>query len=484
VSDRSSLLTPPPSAASVPAPDGAAVIGGIRRRSLPAARARTPDVSAEGWTRLFTLDPWLTTWALLLGIAAIVYVALSLRAFHFVLHASHAHPWSRLIARPSVLWASMGLLLIAFRTVQWFRYRPAAPAGPAAAPPLTVIIPAYNEGAMVERTVESVATALYPKERLEIIVVDDGSTDDTWRYIDRAARRFPELVTPVRFEKNRGKRAALSEGFRRGRGELFVTIDSDSVIEPQTLLALAGPFSDPRVGAVAGKVAVYNRGHGVIPKMLHVRYILSFDFLRAVQSTYGTVYCCPGALTAYRASVVRRVLDAWLGQTFLGARCTYGEDRSMTNFILSQGFDTVYQRNAVVHTVVPRTYGKLCKMFLRWDRSYIREELRFARIVWTRPIRSRLIALIDALITNLRYPIGYSCLGMLTVVTMDDPKTLLRLLIMMGMMSLLNMVYYLRSERSWNFLFGVLYTYFSWFALFWIFPYALLTVRARSWLTR
>lgn len=465
---------------------GAAVLERAQRRMMSSACAETPPAVDEegGRTRRFAINPWLITWSLLLGFVGVAYVALSLRLFHLLLHPAHAHPWSRLIARPSVLWASMGMLLIGFRTVQWFRYRPAAPAAPATAPPLTVIIPAYNEGAMVEMTVESVATALYPKERLEIIVVDDGSTDDTWCYIDRAARRFPELVTPVRFAANRGKRAALAEGFRRGRGELFVTIDSDSVIEPATLLALAGSFADPRVGAVAGRVAVYNRGHGVIPKMLHVRYVLSFDFLRAVQSTYGTVYCCPGALAGYRSSVVRRVFDAWMGQTFLGARCTYGEDRSMTNYILADGYDTVYQRSAIVHTVVPKSYGKLCKMFLRWDRSYIREELRFARIVWSRPLRSRVIAIVDTLITNLRYPVGYSCLGLLVVFTMDDPRTLLRVLGAMGLMSMLNMVYYLRSERSWNFLFGVLYAYFSSFTLFWIFPYALLTARARSWLTR
>jgi hyaluronan synthase len=420
----------------------------------------------------------------LLGIVGIVYLVLSFQLFHVILRASHAHPWSRFITRPSILWASMGMLLIVFRTVQWFRYRPAAPAEPATAPLLTVIIPAYNEGAMVEKTVESVATALYPHERLEIIVVDDGSTDDTWRYIERACRRFPELVTSVKFAMNQGKRAALAEGFRRGRGEVFVTIDSDSVIEPSTLLALAGPFVNPRVGAVAGKVSVYNRGKGLIPKMLHVRYVLSFDFLRAVQSTYGTVYCCPGALAGYRASVVRDVFDAWMGQTFLGARCTYGEDRSMTNYILARGFDTVYQRSAIVHTIVPKSYGKLCKMFLRWDRSYIREELHFARIVWSRPWRSRMIAIADTLITNLRFPVGYSCLGLLVLFAMDDPRTLLRVLVAMGLMSMLNMVYYLRSERSWNFLFGVLYAYFSSFTLFWIFPYALLTARARSWLTR
>ena len=170
-------------------------------------------------------------------------------------------------------------------------------------PLLTVIIPAYNEGEMVARSIESVVHARYPRERLEIFVIDDGSADDTWRHIQRVAERYPDVVTPLRFARNRGKRAALEAGFRRGRGEIMVTIDSDSVIEPDTLLAMAGPFRNPRVGAVAGKVSVFNRGDGLIPRMLKVRFALSFDFLRAVQSTYGTVYCCPGALAAYRSRV-------------------------------------------------------------------------------------------------------------------------------------------------------------------------------------
>jgi len=352
------------------------------------------------------------------------------------------------------------------------------------APSLTVIIPAYNEGAMVMQAIDSVVRARYPRERLEIFVIDDGSRDDTWTHIQRAAARHPELVTTQRFAQNRGKRAALEAGFRRARGSIVVTIDSDSVIERNALLAIAGPFRDPRVGAVAGKVAVYNREDGVIPRMLHVRFVLSFDMLRAAQSTYGTVYCCPGALSAYRLPVVREVLDPWLSQTFMGAPMTYGEDRALTNFILARGYDTVYQRTAVVHTVVPHTYARLCKMYLRWDRSYVREEIRFAGIVWKRPLKARLIALVDSTITNLRYPVSYLILAMLITLIVAHPLTLLRLLFAIGFMSTFYMLYYLRSERSWDVIYGVFYSYFSFFTLFWVFPYAVLTVRARSWLTR
>jgi len=368
--------------------------------------------------------------------------------------------------------------------VLWLCYRPFAPAAAGEAPALTVIIPAYNEGAMVESSIASVAAANYPSGRLEIIAIDDGSKDDTWRYIERAARRFPGLVTPIRLPENRGKRGALAEGLRRARGEIVVTVDSDSMIERQTLLAVAGPFRDPRVGAVAGKVAVHNRRANLIPRMLHVRFILSFDFLRSAQSVFRTVYCCPGALAAYRASVVRQVLSEWERQTFLGTPCTYGEDRALTNLILRAGCDTVYQRTAVVHTVVPETYAKLCGMFLRWDRSYIREEFRFARIVWKRPLVSRVLALYESTITNLRFPVAYSAIALWAVNALHDPASIVRMLLAIMVVSTLYTLYYLRSERSWDFVFGILYGYFSFFALTWIFPYAALTLRARGWLTR
>ncbi len=427
---------------------------------------------------------WLLPAAIVLCLAAITFAAFKGRVFAPLWEASRTHGWMLALLRPSLIWISMGSVLLIFRTTLWFFYRPFAPATRQDAPFMTVIIPAYNEGPMVAQAIDAVAAADYPRERMEIFVVDDGSRDDTWEHIERAARRHPQLVTPVRFPANRGKRAALAEGFRRARGEVVVSIDSDSVIERSALLAIAGPFRNANIGAVAGKVAVYNRLEGLIPRMLHVRFILSFDMLRAVQSTYGTVYCCPGALSAYRLSVVRQVVDSWETQTFLGTPSTYGEDRALTNFILDLGYDTVYQSKAVVHTLVPETYAKLCKMYLRWDRSYIREEIRFARIVWKRPLKSMLIAWLDSTITNLRYPVGYTVLTLFVTLALSDVRVLLRMLLAVGLMATFYMLYYLRSERSLDAVYGVLYAYFSFFTLFWIFPYALLTVRARSWLTR
>jgi hyaluronan synthase len=431
-------------------------------------------------------DSWdyLLIAAIFASLFALAYVALATPLLQPIVDLARREHWSGFWVRPTVIWISMGLVLLFVRTVLWLRYRPFAPAVEDDAPSLTVIIPAYNEGAMVESAIASVAQASYPKARLQIVAVDDGSKDDTWHYVQRAALRFPGLVTPVRLAKNCGKRAALAEGIRRATGEIVVTVDSDSVIAREALLAVAGPFRNPRVGAVAGKVAVHNRNAHLIPRMLHVRFILSFDFLRSAQSVFGTVYCCPGALSAYRVAVVRELLGEWERQTFLGVRCTYGEDRALTNLILREGYDTVYQRTALVRTMAPTTYNKLCRMYLRWDRSYIREELRFARIVWKRPLLSRMLALYESTITNLRFPVAYSAMALWAVNAINDPASMVRMLVAIMVVSTLYALYYLRSERSWDFVFGILYAYFSFFALTWIFPYAALTLRARGWLTR
>ncbi len=404
--------------------------------------------------------------------------------YQLALKSLEDRSWISLLAKPSLVWIYLGISLLTIRTLLWTTYRPSADSSPHEAPRLTIVIPAYNEGEMVQRSIHSCATANYPRERLEIIVIDDGSVDDTWEHIERSAQAYPGLVQAVRFPRNLGKREALAAGFRKASGAVVVTVDSDSIIEPGTLLAITGPFRDARVGAVAGKVSVLNRYSSLLPRMLHVQYVLSFDFLRSAQSTYGAVCCCPGALSAYRVDLIRQFLPAWVNQHFLGATCTTGEDRALTNNILNLGYKTVYQRSAVVHTLAPETYMRLCKMFLRWDRSYIREEIRLLKIVWKLPVHARILTFVDKIITNLRFPVAYVSLALLIFLTIHDPYTVIRLLIAIGLTSAFFMLYFLRSERSKEFLYGILFGYFAFFTLFWIFPFALVTLRNRSWMTR
>ncbi|MGH9454592.1 MAG: glycosyltransferase family 2 protein, partial [Terriglobia bacterium] len=315
-------------------------------RVVPKPRVKKLKKTAAAASARSHFGEWALGAAIVAGLLVSVYAVTRNAFFNQMLSAAQSHHWTRLILYSGLLWAVLGTLLLVFRTLLWLRYRPFPSATRQNAPTLTVIIPAYNEGPMVAKSIDSVAAALYPPGRLEIIVVDDGSKDDTWEHIELAAARHPDLVTPIRFPKNRGKREALAVGFERACGEIVMTLDSDSVVEKDALLAATGPFRIKKVGAVAGRVGVYNRTEGLIPRMLHVRYILSFDLLRAAESAFRTVYCCPGAITAYRVSIVRRVLPKWRNQRFLGSKCTFGEDRALTNYILNEGFDSVYQGSA------------------------------------------------------------------------------------------------------------------------------------------
>ena len=177
---------------------------------------------------------------------------------------------------------------------------------------------------MVEKSIYAAVASDYPADRLEIICIDDGSKDDTWTYIERARRRYPKLIKAIRFPKNRGKKEGLYAGFTRGKGEYFVTIDSDSVITPDTVKQVIAPMlHDPQIGAVAGNVKVYNRSRCVMARMLAVRFVLAFDFLRASQSMYGCVTCTPGALSAYRAASPETHPQAVAHPDLHGPACQY-----------------------------------------------------------------------------------------------------------------------------------------------------------------
>jgi len=320
--------------------------------------------------------------AIFVGMFGLAYAALATPLLQPIVDLARRHHWSGFWVRPTVIWIAMGFLLMFVRTLLWLRYRPFAPASFNEAPRLTVVIPAYNEGEMVEDSIASVAAANYPKDRLQIIAIDDGSKDDTWRYIERAAQRYPGLVTPIRLAQNRGKRGALAEGFRRATGEVIITVDSDSIIDGETLLAIAGPFRDERVGAVVGHADVANRWVNWLTKMQQVRYYAAFHVIKGTESLLsGTVTCASGCCSAYRREVILPELPGWETQTFLGVAATFGDDRALTNRVLRR-WRVVFQSTAVSRTNVPESMRVFLRQQLRWKKSWLRESTYVARYFW------------------------------------------------------------------------------------------------------
>lgn len=396
-------------------------------------------------------------------------------------------PWGVFFFVFGSVFLLVNVAILLWRIVLFFKYRPAPACPERALPRCTVIVPAYNEGEQVFLTLRSLVQSRYPNEKLQIIAVDDGSNDDTWQWICRAEKAFPRRITPIRLPENKGKRHALYAGFQQSRGEVIITVDSDSVVESNTLWSIASPFvQDPRVGAVAGNVRVLNRSKGLIPRMLEVMFMYSFDFIRAGQSMVNAVLCTPGALSAYRAHVVMRVLPAWIKQTFRGRPANIGEDRAMTNLILREGYHTLFQQDAVVYTNVPVRYKMLCKMFLRWARSNIRETLVMSTFAF-RTFREG--SMLGARINLLAGWLGLTksqllFMGTLANLFMYPTNYTFQVLFGIVVSSSLMAGLYCWRQKSADGLWGYVYGIFWFAALSWITPYAILTSHKTGWLTR
>jgi hyaluronan synthase len=367
------------------------------------------------------------------------------------------------------------------------RYRAVDDVGDARLPRLTVVVPAYNEGRQVLLTLRSLAASHYPRERLQIIAVDDGSADDTWHWIRQGAEELGALVTAYRCPRNGGKKHALVEGFKRATGSIIVTVDSDCEVLPDTLRLLVAPFVvDDTVGAVAGNVRVLNREAGRLPKMLDACFTTAFDFVRSGESEAGSVLCCPGALSAFRKDLLDGVVDEWLAQTFFGQPATIGEDRALTNLIIRTGADVRYQANSIILTQVPSTYSVLCKMFMRWERSNVRESLVLGKFVFSsRDLRGRPRRGLQLMFVWSVVAMALSAaLFVPTVLLLIANPMLLPSLLVLALISAVPsaaVVWQLRDRdtAAWALPWGLYVMLTSWIA-----PVSVLTMHRGGWLTR
>lgn len=208
-----------------------------------------------------------------------------------------------------------------------------------------------------------------------IQVIDDGSTDGgaAADAIESVLAAATVSWTVTRLEHNHGKRDALALGFRADpTADVFVCVDSDTVLEPDAIAAGLHPFADAKVAAVAGFVSALNWRRNVLTRLIELRYVSAFLAERAAYSYFGAVLCCCGSLSFYRADIVRANLDDFVGQRFLGQIATFGDDRRLTNYALRAG-RVVLQESSMAHTAVPERLGHYLRQQIRWNKSFIRE---------------------------------------------------------------------------------------------------------------
>ncbi len=348
---------------------------------------------------------------------------------------------------------------------------------------VTVVIPAYNEGSAIYDTIRAVTEADYDHTKLTIVVVNDGSKDDTHDWIERAIADFAAFsIRYVNKLKNEGKREGMFDGFIATDDPYVVYVDSDSIVDKKCIKELLKPFyTSPDIAAVSGHAFVTNADDNSITQMQEVRYFNAFRAIKASESLLGYVMCCSGCCSAYRRSALDEVMGDWIKQSFLGQKCTYGDDRSLTNMVMRRGYKAVYNQNAITYTNVPDTYAKYRRQQLRWKKSWVRESLIQLKYAHKKSIAFALLSYFSILlplfspIVLLRYIVYFG---------IKDPRVALLHVIGIVFSSLLAGVYYRAYNPGRAWLKGTLVFTFVNLSLSWQLPYVFFKLKDTRWGTR
>ncbi|MFC1400599.1 MULTISPECIES: glycosyltransferase family 2 protein [Streptacidiphilus] len=354
------------------------------------------------------------------------------------------------------------------------------------------VITVYNESpAMLRRCLDSVLAQTLRIQSLT--VVDDCSTDESAAALVEEMRpQFERLgigLGFIRFPENRGKRHGLAAGFEQEPGaDMYLCIDSDTVIDRNSVAELAQPFGKRRVQCVTGLVLAHNRATNLLTRLIDMRYVNAFLGERVAYSRLGSVLCACGSLAMYRGWVVRKHLDDFLDQRFLGRPATFGDDRRLTYYCLIEG-QSLIRPSAVGYTDVPERLGHYMRQQIRWGKSFIREgfllfwEFRVTRMYWWLNLVELVTwvaftaGLITALVVSVLHPTGWAVLASYVVY--------------MCVMSWVRSIHYLRgaiqikmTERLFTFFCAPLYALMNLLLLLPLRLWSLATLRSTNWGTR
>ncbi|MFO0663192.1 MAG: glycosyltransferase family 2 protein [Polyangiaceae bacterium] len=227
-------------------------------------------------------------------------------------------------------------------------------------PLISIIAPAFNEGKVIENSIRSLLTLDYP--RYEVLIVDDGSTDDTLERARTMEGEYPNARVQVLWKPNGGKSSALNFGLTRAAGEFFLCMDSDSALSREALKMMIRHFEDPDVVAVAGAVEVTNL-ETIWSKLQYLEYIKGLNLVRRAQGFVRGVSIVPGPIGLFRKRAVAEVGNY--------AHDTFAEDCDLTLKLLMDGWKICYEPRAVARTEAPEDLIPLIKQRYRWTRGIL-----------------------------------------------------------------------------------------------------------------
>lgn len=271
------------------------------------------------------------------------------------------------------------ILFVRYFTLLWFAYLQHAERNvlggdePRELPPISILVPAYNEAEVIEGALASLARLDYPL--FEVVVVDDGSRDDTLRVATSWEGRHGNADFRVVTKRNGGKATALNTGIAVSRYPFLFCMDADSRLEPWALRRAVRQFEDPSVGAVAGNVKVENR-RSVITSLQALEYIEGLNMPRRAQGFIAAVNIVPGPVGLFRREALEEV-GAYDTDTF-------AEDADLTLKLVASGWKVVYEDTAVAWTQAPDRWIDLVQQRYRWTRGIL-QSLKKRKGLFVRP---------------------------------------------------------------------------------------------------
>ncbi len=237
-------------------------------------------------------------------------------------------------------------------------------------PTITVVVPLFNEGRSIYDTIVSLVKLDYPKDKLEVTVVDDCSTDDSYEWAMKAAAEYGN-VRVLRNPVNMGKRKGINAAVRASSAEIIVSVDSDVIVFPTALRELVARFTSPEVAAVGGRIHVSNPNDNWLTRLQTIKYYFGQEHLKNLERSLDQVMCLSGCLTAYRRHVLIELEPILENRNILGVPIKYGEDRFLTHQIVRRGYKTRLTMKAMCFTKAATTASGYFNQQLRWKRSNI-----------------------------------------------------------------------------------------------------------------
>ena len=349
-------------------------------------------------------------------------------------------------------------------------------------PDVSFVIPCKNEQESIAKTVDKCFAANYPKNKLEVIVINDGSTDNTGTILNKCRQIYGNHLIVVHWAQNRGKRHGMAEGFRLAKGEVIIQLDSDSYIVPETLPKMVQFFENPEIGAVCAHADPENADKNLLTKMQAAYYFVSFRILKAAESAFASVFCCSGCSSAYRRDIVMPILDEWLEEKFFGLPVTWGDDRALTNRVLKGGFRTVYTYEVRAYTIVPEKLKIFLKQQVRWKKGWFVNSIFASKFIYYRDPFVAFTYFYPLILVTLLTPFMALRALIINPIRGVSPFYYIAGVILVAVIIVLYYRFLSRENKYWPYVF--VWSGINMILLSFVLFYALATIQNRKWGTR